>query len=159
MYALVGEFCISWNISTVPLTRFLCNAVFSRNQNARKSGNRWTLFLKYYSPMNKHGKTFVYDFCILWILLRVYLQDAKIIKESFVLSIHTAWPREIVVRGGHPLGLIEYVIERVYQVFLPFELHKFGICINPKECPPLTFHQPKDLNGVPSSHFHQPKGF
>ena len=86
---------------------------------------------------------------------------------------NTACPREVLVRGGHPLGLIEYVIERVYQVFLPFELHKFGICINPKECPPLTLHQPKDLNGcppltfinlkifrgVPSSHFHQPKGF
>ena len=24
-----------------------------------------TLFLKYYSTMNTHGKTFVYDFCIL----------------------------------------------------------------------------------------------
>ena len=74
-------------------------------------------------------------------------------------NISTACSREVAVRGGHPLGLIEYVIERVYQVFLPFELHKFGICINPKECPPLTFHQPKDLNRVPSSHFHQPKGF
>ena len=42
MYALVGEFRVSWNISTVPLTRFLHNAVFSRNQNVRKSGNRCT---------------------------------------------------------------------------------------------------------------------
>ena len=29
----------------------------------------------------------------------------------------TAWTREIVARGGHPIGLIEYMIERVYQFF------------------------------------------
>ena len=54
----------------------------------------------------------------------------------------TACPREIVPRGGHPLGLIEYIIERVYQVFLSFELHKFGIFWN--------LHQPK---GVPTPYF------
>ena len=42
MYTQVGEFRISWIISTVPLTRFLRNAVFSRNQNARNVGNRCT---------------------------------------------------------------------------------------------------------------------
>jgi hypothetical protein len=36
----VGEFRVTWNISTVPLTWFSRNTVFSRNQNARKSGNR-----------------------------------------------------------------------------------------------------------------------
>ena len=45
MYALVGEFHVSWNISTVPLMQFLHNAVFSRNQNARKWGNRCILSL------------------------------------------------------------------------------------------------------------------
>ena len=45
MYALVGEFRVSWNINTVPLTQFSCNAVFSRNQNARKWGNRCILSL------------------------------------------------------------------------------------------------------------------
>ena len=37
----------------------------------------------------------------------------------------TACPREVVARGGHPLGLIEYVIERVH-LFLTLELHEFG---------------------------------
>ena len=54
----------------------------------------------------------------------------------------TACPQEIVPRGGHPLGLMEYIIERVYQVFLSIELHKFGIFWN--------LHQPK---GVPTPHF------
>ena len=40
MYALVREFRTTWNISTVPLMRFLYSAVFSKNQNARKSGKR-----------------------------------------------------------------------------------------------------------------------
>ena len=31
---------ISWNISTVPVTRILRNTVFSENQNARNTGNR-----------------------------------------------------------------------------------------------------------------------
>ena len=72
----------------------------------------------------------------------------------------TAWYREIVPRGGHPFGLIKHMIERVYQVFLPFEPQNvciFGICINPKGCPPLTFHQPKFLKGCPPLIFHQPK--
>jgi hypothetical protein len=30
---------------------------------------------------------------------------------------YTACPREVVARGGHPLGLIEYLIERVCQAF------------------------------------------
>ena len=34
MYAWVGVFLVSWNISTVPLTWFSHNSVFSRNQNA-----------------------------------------------------------------------------------------------------------------------------
>ena len=42
----MGKFLISWNISTVPLTRFLLNAVFSRNQNARKSENRYKYLRK-----------------------------------------------------------------------------------------------------------------
>ena len=48
------------------------------------------------------------------------------------LKAPTSWTREIVTRG---LGLIEYVIKRVHQFFLPFELHKFGIFWN--------MHQPK----------------
>ena len=55
---------------------------------------------------------------------------------------YTACPREVVARGGHPLGLIEYMIERVFE---PFE---FGIFWN--------LHQTK---GVPTPHFHQPTGF
>ena len=42
MYVLVGEFRISWIFSTVPLTQFLGNAVFSNNQNARlASSSKW----------------------------------------------------------------------------------------------------------------------
>ena len=49
MYAQVGEFRVSWIISTVPLTRFLRNTVFSRNQNAHTAGNRWTfLYIRYF---------------------------------------------------------------------------------------------------------------
>ena len=40
MYALVGEFSVSWNIRTVPLTKVSHKAFFSRSQNARKLGNR-----------------------------------------------------------------------------------------------------------------------
>ena len=80
----------------------------------------------------------------------------------------------LVARGGHPLRLIEYVIETVHQFFLPFELHKFGIIwINSKGCPPLASINPKVLEGcpslafinlkvfreVPSSSFHQSKFF
>ena len=58
-------------------------------------------------------------------------------------NVYTACPREVATRGGHPLGLIEYIIqERVHRVFLPYELHKFGIFWN--------LHQPK---GVPSLAF------
>ena len=74
----------------------------------------------------------------------------------------TAWPREIVVRDGHPLGLIEYMIERVHQIFCHLNytnLAIFEICINPNGCPPLTFINPKVFRGVPSSSFQQPKGF
>ena len=39
----------------------------------------------------------------------------KTFHNCFVLN--TAWTREIVTRGEYPLGLIEYMIERVYQVF------------------------------------------
>ena len=60
----------------------------------------------------------------------------------------TAWPREVVARDGHPLGLIEYMIERVCQGFLPFEPFEFGFFWN--------LHQHK---GVPISHFHQPTWF
>ena len=41
MYTLVEEFRYSWVISTVALTRILCNTLFSRNQNMHKSGNRF----------------------------------------------------------------------------------------------------------------------
>ena len=75
---------------------------------------------------------------------------------------NTACPREVATRGGHPLGLIEYVIERVYQVFCHLNytnLAFFGICINPKGCPPLAFINLKAFRGVPSPSFHQPKGY
>ena len=74
----------------------------------------------------------------------------------------TAWTREIAPRGGYPLGLIEYMIERVYQVFCHLNYRNlafFWICINPKGYPPLTFHQPKFFGGYPPLTFHQPKGF
>ena len=65
----------------------------------------------------------------------------------------TTCPREVVARGGHPLGLIEYVIERVHQVFCHLNytnLALFGICINPKGCPPLkTFRLMKPRGGHP----------
>ena len=35
--------------------------------------------------------------------------------KTFFFQICTACPREVVARGGHPLGLIEYTIERVYR--------------------------------------------
>ena len=35
----------------------------------------------------------------------------------------------------------------------------FGICINQKGCPLLTFHQPTGFYGCPSLTFHQPKDF
>ena len=45
MYVLVGEFRVSWNISTVPLTQFSRNMVFSCNQSGCKSGNRCTIVI------------------------------------------------------------------------------------------------------------------
>ena len=63
---------------------------------------------------------------------------------------------EIVTRGGHPLGLIEYMIERVYQGFLSFELHKFGIFWNlhqPKGVPTPHFSSTYRFLGVPNHHF------
>ena len=78
------------------------------------------------------------------------------------IQIITARPREVVARGGHPLGLIEYMLERVCQGFLPFELHKFVIFWNlqqPKGVPISHFHQPTWFGGYPSLIFHQPKFF
>ena len=43
------------------------------------------LFLKYYSPTVTHDITFVYNFCVLWWLLRVYLQNAEVINKSFII--------------------------------------------------------------------------
>ena len=40
MYGLVGEFRVTWNISTVPLRQLSCNTVLSRNQNVCKLGSR-----------------------------------------------------------------------------------------------------------------------
>ena len=40
MYVQVGEFRVSWIISTVPLTWFLHNTLFFKKQNARNAGNR-----------------------------------------------------------------------------------------------------------------------
>ena len=48
-------------------------------------------------------------------------------------------PEKLSLEEGKPLRLIEYIIERVYQVFCHFNYHKFGIFWN--------LHQPK---GVPS---------
>ena len=78
------------------------------------------------------------------------------------INILDACPREVVSRGGHPLGLIEYMTERVCQGFLPFELHKFGIFWNlhqPKGVPISHFHQPTWFGGYPSLTFHEPKFF
>ena len=77
--------------------------------------------------------------------------------NNWSFKIYTAWPR-----GGHLLGLIDYMIARVHQIFCylnHLNLAIFEICINPNGCPPLTFINPKVLKGVPSSNFHQPKGF
>jgi len=38
-YAQVGEFCVSWIISTVPLTQFLRNTIFFKKQNVRNAGD------------------------------------------------------------------------------------------------------------------------
>ena len=38
-------------------------------------------------------------------------------KTKFGMQLCTAFPREVVLRGGYPLGLIEYIIERMCQVF------------------------------------------
>jgi hypothetical protein len=80
-----------------------------------------------------------------------------------ILSTYgTAWTREIVARGGHPLGLIEYMIEIVYQVFCHLNYTNFaflGICINSKGCPPLTFINPKVLRGCPPLTFQKSKGW
>ena len=55
----------------------------------------------------------------------------------------TACPREVVARCGYPLGLVEFMIERVYQVFLSFEPFEFGIFWN--------LHQPKGAHPSLSS--------
>ena len=51
------------------------------------------------------------------------------------------------------------MIERMYQFFCHLNhlnLACFGICINPKGCPPLTFHQTyMILGGCPPLTFHQ----
>ena len=38
MFVQVGDFCASRGLTTVPLTRILCNTVFSKSQNARVAG-------------------------------------------------------------------------------------------------------------------------
>jgi hypothetical protein len=87
-------------------------------------------------------------------IIHYKINSCSILKSTFsqylslLKYIPTACPRVVVPRRGHPLRLIEYIIEIVYQVFLPFELHKFGIFWN--------LHQPK---GVPSPSFHQPEDF
>ena len=93
--------------------------------------------------------------------LQMHKLKFKSLSDSSSLC-RTAWTREIVSRGGYPLGLIEYMIERVYQVFCHLNyinLAFLGICINPKGYPPLTFHQPKFFGGYPPLTFHQPKFF
>ena len=70
-------------------------------------------------------------------------------------------PEKLWLEVGTPLGgQSQYMIERVYQNFLPFQLHKFasfGICIILKGCPPLTFINLHGFSGVATSFFHQPK--
>ena len=41
-------------------------------------------FLKYYSPMNTHGKTFVYDFCVLAITLSICGLKSRVLKLTFL---------------------------------------------------------------------------
>ena len=53
-------------------------------------------------------------------------QQCRHCKYFHCKNTTTACPREIVPRGGHPLGLIEYIIERVYQVF--FFIWTIWIC-------------------------------
>ena len=53
-------------------------------------------------------------------------------KTSLGHTVCTAWPREV--------GLIEYMIERVYQGFLSLELHKFGIFWNLHQLHQPTSH-------------------
>ena len=76
----------------------------------------------------------------------------------------TSWPKGFEASRGHPLRLIEYIymIVTLHQIFCHFNytnLTIFEIFINPKKCPPLTFINLKVFRGVPSSNFHQPKGF
>jgi hypothetical protein len=63
-----------------------------------------------------------------------------------------------ILRDKHCIGLIE----RVYQGFLSFELHKLCILWNlhqPKRVPTSHFHQPKGFKGVPTSYFSSTQRF
>ena len=43
VYMQVGDFCVSRGFTTVPLTRILCNTVFSKSQIACKAGTLCTI--------------------------------------------------------------------------------------------------------------------
>ena len=74
--------------------------------------------------------------------------------ETTYFSIgDTACPREVVARGGHLLEVIEYMIERVFLSFEPFEFGIFWNLHQPKGVPTPHFCQPTGFQGVPTPHF------
>ena len=58
----------------------------------------------------------------------------------------------------HPLVLIKECTRLFFHLAYT-KLAFFGICINPKACPPLTFINPSFLEGCPPLTFHQSKVF
>ena len=92
MYALVGEFCVSGNISTVPLTRYLCNTIFSRNQNVHKSGNRCT-YIHECTATNfimcslKNGIWYCMGFIHIILIMKVSVINLKLIVAKFKIHM------------------------------------------------------------------------
>ena len=72
------------------------------------------------------------------------LRESTLIEK--LTRTHTSCPREVVARGGHPLGLIEYMIERVFQFFCHLNYINLTFFLN----------QPQR---VPTTHFLQLTGF
>ena len=60
---------------------------FQKTKNIeRPEGPQLTrILLNYHSPTVKHDKILIYDFCVLWTLRSIYLQDAKVANENFIM--------------------------------------------------------------------------
>ena len=101
---LVEEFRVSWNISTIPLTRFCvmqfsCNAVFSRNQNAHKSGNRCIPFNTWLSSIWEENKCKCTEWHLLhpkWLKLSFWVKIVVILSVAQLVTTVTffsAWDK------------------------------------------------------------------